>query len=163
MKKGHRRPIQYNEDVLIGRFSFNAKEMEDEMKNIMLLGSMVILLFVFLIVGTGFAFEVGEQNVEITVSDAYAFRYIWRGMDLFANNDGAQQPSVDVLMPELFAGIDVNFNVWASIPVNKGHENAEEIDYTFSLSKDVLDDKLNVLFIMTFPIMQALLMSRSPA
>jgi len=84
-----------------------------------------------------FALEIGSQKVEITVSDSYVSRYIWRGQDLFGDNDGAHQPSVDIAFPGLLGKTDVSFNVWGSFPTNSGHEDSEELDYTLTLSTDL--------------------------
>ena len=105
---------------------------------------LLVVLASAVFAANAFALQAGEKEVDITLTQSYASRYIWRGQDLFATHDGAYQPSVDVSVPEAFSGIDLGLNVWASIPTNRGHEDAEEVDYTFTLAKDVLDDNFNV-------------------
>lgn len=91
-----------------------------------------------------YAFEIGGQLVEVSVTDSYVSRYIWRGQDLYGENDGAHQPSIDVTLPKLLKGTDVSFNVWGSFPLDKGHEDGEELDYTIAFSRDLLDEKFNL-------------------
>jgi len=99
---------------------------------------MLMVLGVLLSV-PGFAFDLGGKKVDVTLSSSVVSRYIWRGQDLYANNDGAYQPSVDVVVEDIFSDVDLGFNVWGSFPLNKGHEDLEELDYTMSLSKDLTD------------------------
>ncbi len=88
---------------------------------------------------SSFAFQAGPQEVDVTVSNSYVSRYIWRGQDVYSDNDGAYQPSVDVSLPGFLKGTDVDFNVWGSFPLSKGHETADELDYTLSFSRDLGD------------------------
>jgi hypothetical protein len=97
----------------------------------------IFVLSLFCFINDSFAFEIGTQEVGIIVTESYVSRYIWRGQDLFGNNDGAYQPSIDIAFPGLLNEVDVAFNVWGSIPLSKGHEAAEEMDYTVSLSRDI--------------------------
>lgn len=84
-----------------------------------------------------FSFEIGTQKVEIELSDSYVSRYIWHGQDLYADNDAAYQPSININLPALSSGTDISLNVWGSFPLSKGHETAEELDYTLTFSRDV--------------------------
>lgn len=86
-----------------------------------------------------FALEIGPQEVVVTFTDSYVSRYIWRGQDLYSDNDGAHQPSVDIAFPKLLLGTDVALNVWGSFPISGGHEDGEELDYTLSFSRDISD------------------------
>lgn len=86
-----------------------------------------------------YAIEVGEQEVILTVTESYATRYIWRGQDLYATDDPAHQPSIDIAFPELLFGTDVSFNIWGSFPLAQGHEDAEEFDYTITFSQDIFN------------------------
>lgn len=78
-----------------------------------------------------------DQEIEFSVSQSYVSRYIWRGQDLLSNNRAAYQPEIDILFPELIGGVDFGLNIWGSIPVSGGHQDAEEIDYSLIFSKDV--------------------------
>jgi len=86
----------------------------------------------------GLEFE--GQDVDITLSEAYVSRYIWRGQDLYGENDAAYQPSIDIALPEFLFGTDVSLNVWGSFPLRSGHEDAEEFDYTVTFSRDLIDN-----------------------
>ncbi len=99
-----------------------------------------LLIATIIFSGNCFALEIGNQEVEITASQTYVSRYIWRGQDLYADNDGAYQPSIDVNLPELISDIDLAFNIWGSFPVSAGHEDGEELDYTITLSKAIYKD-----------------------
>lgn len=102
--------------------------------------TLIIILSLLIFAANSYALEIADNEVEITVADVFVSRYIWRGQDLFGDNDDAFQPSVDITFPKLIAGTDIGFNVWGAFPLNGGHEDAEELDYTVSFSKDVLDD-----------------------
>lgn len=91
-----------------------------------------------------FAFDIGNQKIEVGLANTYVSRYIWRGQDLFGDNDGANQPSLNATLKDFLFGTDASLNLWGSLPVNAGHEDAEELDYTFSFSRDILRDKLNL-------------------
>lgn len=109
-----------------------------------------IVLLVFALIGLSnfltsvFALEIGSQEVEITLTDSYVSRYIWRGQDIYGDNDGAHQPSVDITFPKLLSGTDVSLNIWGSFPLNSGHEDAEELDYTLTFSRDVFNEAVNI-------------------
>ncbi len=99
--------------------------------------SLVLLISMGVFLKDSFAFQAGGQEVDVTVTNSYVSRYIWRGQDVYADNDGAYQPSVDISLPGFLKGTDVDFNVWGSFPLNKGHELADELDYTLSFSRDL--------------------------
>ena len=90
------------------------------------------------------ALEIDQQKVEITASDVYASRYIWRGQDLYGNNDGAHQPSLDIAFPKVLGATDVSFNIWGSFPLVDGHEDAEELDYTLTFSRNCFEEALSI-------------------
>lgn len=98
---------------------------------------LMLLLGMVYSLGNIFALEIGNQEVEVTVTESYVSRYIWRGQDLYANDDGAHQPSIDIAFPELLYGTDVSLNVWGSFPLDKGHEDNEELDYTLTFFRDI--------------------------
>ncbi|MDD4909436.1 MAG: hypothetical protein PHR44_01960 [Candidatus Omnitrophica bacterium] len=102
----------------------------------------VVLLVVFTAAlawfsSASFAFNAGSQEVAVTLSESYVSSYIWRGQDLYADNDAAHQPSIDIALPGLFHGTDVSVNIWGSFPLSGGHEDAEEMDYTITFSRDI--------------------------
>ncbi|MCF7908227.1 MAG: hypothetical protein K9L86_05110 [Candidatus Omnitrophica bacterium] len=101
------------------------------------------IIFSVIFLGDIYAFEFAGQPVEVTVTDTYVSRYIWRGQDLYSDNDGAHQPSIDIGFPGLIDGVDLSFNVWGSFPMNSGHEDGEELDYTVTFSRDLFDDQFN--------------------
>jgi len=107
-----------------------------KLRGVLLIAAVAVMSLVSL---EGYALQIGDQTVDITVSDVFATRYIWRGQDLNGDNDPVQQPSVDISLPGFFFGADMGLNVWGSFAVDSGHETSDEMDYTFSLSKD-LDD-----------------------
>ncbi len=111
-------------------------------KNIRLL--LCLAVSIFSVTPAVSALEVGGQQINIGLTDAYVSRYIWRGQDLFAGDDGANQPSIDVSLPDSVFGADASFNIWASLPIQAGHQSAEEIDYSFTLSRDILDQAINL-------------------
>ncbi|MBN1913683.1 MAG: hypothetical protein JW788_04715, partial [Candidatus Omnitrophica bacterium] len=102
---------------------------------------------VFFILTAGFFFcrpaialELGPgTTVDITLTDTYASRYISKGQDAFADNDSSYHPSVDITFPKLIMDADISFNAWGAFALSKGHEEYDEIDYSVSLSKDILD------------------------
>lgn len=98
----------------------------------------------FCFADVSFGVEIGSREAVITVTDSYVSRYIWRGQDLYGENDGAHQPSVDITFPKLLSETDVSLNVWGSFPMNAGHEDGEELDYTLAFSRDVFDETVNI-------------------
>lgn len=89
------------------------------------------------VLANAFALEIGQQEVNITLTDAYVSRYIFRGQDLFGDNDGSHQLSIDIAFPGLIAGTDVSLNIWSALPLSGGHEDAEEVDYTLAFARDL--------------------------
>ncbi len=106
--------------------------------------SAVVLGGLMCFLAEAFALEIGSQEVAITVTDNYVSRYIWRGQDLYGENDGAHQPSIDIAFPKLLSEVDVSLNVWGSFPLNSGHEDGEELDYTLAFSRDIFDEAANI-------------------
>ena len=101
-------------------------------------------MFLFMITVGTYALTLGEKDATLTFSESFVSRYVWRGQDLYGENDSAHQPSIDLTLHDV-AGGDLSFNVWGSFSLNKGHEDAEEIDYTVSFSKDAFDGVLTVV------------------
>lgn len=99
----------------------------------------VFLLGLVCFANVAFSYEIGSQEVNISASQTYVTKYIWRGQDVFGDNDGAYQPSIDISLPKFLPSTDVSLNVWGAFPTNSGHEDAEELDYTLSLSTDIYD------------------------
>lgn len=85
------------------------------------------------------AVEIGSQEVEISAGETFVTRYIWRGQDLYGDNDAAHQPYLDFLLPEFILGADLDINFWGSFALSEGHEDGEEFDYTVSLSRTLLE------------------------
>jgi len=104
----------------------------------------IVLLGFVSFISSAFALEIGGKEVEIILSDTYVTRYIWRGQDLFGDNDGAHQPSIDITFPKLFYDTDLSLNLWGSFPLSDGHEDAEELDFTVTFSRDILDEIFNI-------------------
>lgn len=107
----------------------------------------VLLLMSMFIVSAAeavYALEISGQEVEVTLTETFVSRYIWRGQDLYSNNDGAHQSSIDITFPKLLSEVDLSLNVWGSFPLNKGHEDAEELDYTITFSRNSLDEQFNI-------------------
>jgi len=100
----------------------------------------IMLVFAVTVYGA----NIGSKEVYVTASESYVSRYIWRGQDLYGNNDSAHQPSIDILFPDLFSKNDVSLNIWGSFPLSSGHEDAEELDYTLSVSRDFLEGLLSI-------------------
>jgi hypothetical protein len=82
--------------------------------------------------------------VDIDFSSSYVTRYIWRGQDLFPNNDGAFCPSINLSTDKLLKNTTLDLNIWAALPLSAGHQNAEEIDYTLSLTHNFLQGKITI-------------------
>jgi hypothetical protein len=106
-------------------------------------------LFIIIIILSTFTLNTWPQETTITFTDTYVSRYIWRGQDLYPDNDAAHQPSVDISFSDILNDIALSLNIWASFPLNKGHQDAEEIDYTLTLSKN-LTETLNTSFGYTY-------------
>ncbi len=107
-----------------------------------------IILILFFSLFSFFAnfLSYADAAIDISVSQAYASRYIWRGQDLFADNGAACQPEIDIVFPELAGGVGFGLNIWGSIPVSGGQQDAQEVDYTIAFSKDVGDLNLSLGF-----------------
>ena len=108
---------------------------------------LLMIIFCFSLLGIAanvFAVDLAGKELDITLTQSYVSRYIWRGQDLYGQNDPALQPSVDLTAPELFLNTDLGINIWGSFPLNAGHQDAEELDYTLSFSRDILDDAFSI-------------------
>ncbi len=101
-------------------------------------------VFVIYVCLANTVFAAGFNQPEITASTTYVSRYIWRGQDIFSNNDPAFHPSVDVLFEDFINETSLGLNIWAAIPFNGGHEDLEETDYTLYLEDTFLEEQLSV-------------------
>jgi hypothetical protein len=108
----------------------------------------LIILFILIFatfITEAFSFQIADnEEISITITDSYVSHYIWRGQDLFGDNDAAHQPSIDIVFPKFFKAAELSFNIWGSFPLNRGHEDAEELDYTVAFSGNLLDEVFNV-------------------
>ncbi|MFC1708764.1 hypothetical protein ACFL2J_01715 [Candidatus Omnitrophota bacterium] len=86
------------------------------------------------------AAETDPLDVEISVGETFVSRYIWRGQDLYGDNDAAHQPYIDFVFPGFALGADLGINLWSSFPMSRGHEDGEEFDYTVSLVRTYMDN-----------------------
>lgn len=98
--------------------------------------SFIVLFFViFASSCKAYAFKVDDKRIEAAISSCFVSRYVWRGQDLYKENDGAHQHDISVVFPESVFGYDLSFDLWASLPVKSSHEDAEELDYSLFLSR----------------------------
>lgn len=88
------------------------------------------------------AVEVGSQVINVGVSETFVSRYIWRGQDLYGDNDGGLFHNLD-FSSEALGGV-LGLNLWGANSVTGGHEDGEEYDYTLSYSKDLADGAYNL-------------------
>ncbi|MGE0269377.1 MAG: hypothetical protein AB7S78_13085 [Candidatus Omnitrophota bacterium] len=102
----------------------------------------VCAVFLLLPLTQVYSLDIKNQKVNITVSQSFVTRYIWRGLDLYPENDPSYQPSLDIAFEDLVAGIDVSLNIWGGLPIGSGHESSTEADYALTLSRDF--EKINV-------------------
>ncbi|MFC1624363.1 hypothetical protein ACFL28_03495 [Candidatus Omnitrophota bacterium] len=109
------------------------------MKNGNLFGVVLFILCLMWFSTYAFATKIGNQEVNISLSETYASRYMWRGQDFSPNNDPVMQPSIDIAFPKFVKDTDVSFNVWGAFPLSAGHESATELDYSVTASRDFLD------------------------
>ncbi|MFH1768258.1 MAG: hypothetical protein ABH858_03760 [Candidatus Omnitrophota bacterium] len=84
------------------------------------------------------------RTVTFTENFGYSSRYVWRGLDLYPDNDQAFQPALDLNVSDVFEGYDLNLNLWGAHPLSGGHQADVEVDYTLSLSKDIFDGNLTL-------------------
>lgn len=94
------------------------------------------IILPFYLAPSAHALEIGQQEVEITMTESYATRYIWRGIDLFSQDDGIFESSLDVTLPKFIWGTDIGINIWYGTPLTGGHVSSEELDYAFTASHD---------------------------
>jgi len=104
---------------------------------------------VFLIVGlllsvsfNALAVEIGSKVIDVEMRETFVSRYIWRGQDLYADNDGGLFHNLD-FSSEVLGGV-LGLNLWGANSLSGGHEDGEEYDYTLSYSKDYYEGKLSV-------------------
>ncbi len=107
-------------------------------KKLVLVLGIVLLIFATLAAEIP-AFEVGEKDIEVTLSNTFVSRYIWRGHDVYSDNDAAYQPSVDISIPEFIFDSDLSLNIWGAFPLHEGHETVTELDYTLTFARTIAD------------------------
>lgn len=91
-------------------------------------------------VGRGYA---GEK-VEVTFSNSFVSKYIWRGYDIL-NDDPAYQPSLDFS----FGDSGFSANIWGSFALKSGAEDLDELDYSLTYGRalsDGLDGALGYVY-----------------
>ena len=103
------------------------------------LTTFVLVFAVFFLPQAAFSTQTNNQELVVTITNSCNSRYIAEGQDYFPNNDPAMFSSVDFALPKLIANTDVSFNVWHALPLSSGHEIAEELDYSMTASRDLLD------------------------
>lgn len=78
----------------------------------------------------------GQGNeVDVTLTNDFVTKYIWRGYDRF-DDHASWQPSLDL---DLGAGWSTNF--WYAQPIGSGSENVTELDYTLAYNNTVMEDE----------------------
>jgi uncharacterized protein (TIGR02001 family) len=107
------------------------------------------IMFVLALAGAGRADEV--ESAQVSLSAAYATRYLWRGITL--NRDPVVQPSVNLEQ----GGFSLNF--WGSVDTTDWGENAgygdrtgrlTETDYTGEYSRDLAEKVSLALGFITY-------------
>lgn len=101
-------------------------------KIIFISGAIILTVYMFTI--RAWAREQAAKNIRVSFTNTYVSRYIWRGQDVYADNDGAYQPDANISFENFIKNADINFGLWGSFSLNKGHELADELDYTLSIS-----------------------------
>jgi hypothetical protein len=76
-----------------------------------------------------------EGQLSGSFNVTYLSTYVWRGFDMYPNNRGAMQASVDVDLYETGFGIGL---LW-SRAFGSGFENAEELDLTLSYGNNIFE------------------------
>jgi len=93
-----------------------------------------LVMFVGLMVGRGYA---GEK-VDVTFTNSFVTKYIWRGYDIL-NDDPAYQPSLDFS----FGDSGFSANIWGSFALKSGdtsgYEDLDELDYSLTYSRTLSD------------------------
>ena len=67
-----------------------------------------------------------EGELHGTIDVTYLSKYVWRGFDIFYNNKGAIQPSIDL---DLY-GTGFGINIMGHMATSGGYVNSERWDYT---------------------------------
>lgn len=79
--------------------------------------------------------DMGGLGVELDYT--YVSKYIWRGFDVYHDDDSASQPSINVDLWDT----GFSFNIWASWANQSGHVNGEEWDYTATYAHSFMEDE----------------------
>jgi hypothetical protein len=72
------------------------------------------------------------KKVQVILKQSYVSRYIWRGQDIYADDQGAYQPSLTLDYKNILDSGDLSFNLWGSFATSSGYEQGDELDYSFS-------------------------------
>lgn len=94
-----------------------------------------ILLAVVVVFSTVGLTQAQEGQLSGSFDVTYLSTYVWRGFDMYPNNRGAMQASVDVDLYETGFGIGL---LW-SRAFGAGFENAEELDLTLSYGNNIFE------------------------
>jgi len=86
------------------------------------LPAMGILILLALSCGA-FAFDVGEEQIDVKLEVSYATKYIWQGYDFLYDDQEAFQPTLELSWRGLTAGI------WGSWATDSGYVDLDELDY----------------------------------
>jgi len=108
---------------------------KNHMKKVAL--SILAIVLGLALVPMGYALEVGAQTIDIDVGTTYVSKYIFRGIDTFANDDGGFQPYATLTVHPFNMNLSGGF--WASYALTRGHEDLDEQDYWASLDMDITD------------------------
>lgn len=84
-----------------------------------------------------FALEVGEQEVEITLTQSYASRFISEGQDGFPDDGPIWETTLDIAFPQVLYGSDLCFSAWWGYPLKSGNVAAEEVDYSVAIAREI--------------------------
>ncbi|MHC4189767.1 MAG: hypothetical protein ACYTBX_12185 [Planctomycetota bacterium] len=94
-----------------------------------------ILLAVVVVLSTVGLAQAQPGQLSGSFDVTYLSTYVWRGFDMYPNNRGAMQASVDVDLYETGFGIGL---LW-SRAFGAGFENAEELDLTLSYGNSIFE------------------------
>jgi len=94
----------------------------------------ILAIIIMLLVTSGLA-QAEPGQLSGTLDVTYLSRYIWRGIDTYANNHSGIQPSLDL---DLY-GTGFGINVLWSRANGSDFENEEEIDYTVYYTNRLFD------------------------
>ncbi|MGC9328002.1 MAG: hypothetical protein ACP5I1_10240 [Candidatus Hinthialibacter sp.] len=87
----------------------------------------------------GFAVDLGEEEVEVTLEHTYTTKYIWMGYDIFSDDAGAFQPSLTVDWREFYMG------VMGSLADESGYQDEEELQYFLGYNRRFFEDDVYAL------------------